>query len=177
VEYLGQQGYGTDKLVVLTPYLGQLHLLREELSKQNEIFQMLVGKLGGLLGRRVYHMPISRSLKLGEVEADDIQRMCLECMSQGGVFLVQPEHILSLKSMCLECFIAGKSTVGPSLLRTLQFFQNCSRDIVDESDENFSVKFELIYTMGSQRPVELSPQRWVMIQELLSLVRECAFKI
>ncbi|KAJ9300137.1 hypothetical protein DTO271G3_2254 [Paecilomyces variotii] len=36
VKYLGQQGYGTDKLVVvLTPYLGQLHLLREMLSKQN----------------------------------------------------------------------------------------------------------------------------------------------
>ncbi|KAF7118726.1 hypothetical protein CNMCM5793_008346 [Aspergillus hiratsukae] len=36
VKYLGQQGYGTDKLVVLTPYLGQLHLLREILSKQND---------------------------------------------------------------------------------------------------------------------------------------------
>ncbi|PYH42931.1 P-loop containing nucleoside triphosphate hydrolase protein [Aspergillus saccharolyticus JOP 1030-1] len=36
VKYLGQQGYGTDKLVVLTPYLGQLHLLRETLSKQND---------------------------------------------------------------------------------------------------------------------------------------------
>ncbi|KAL3469205.1 P-loop containing nucleoside triphosphate hydrolase protein [Aspergillus californicus] len=34
VRYLGQQGYGTDKLVVLTPYLGQLHLLRGELSKE-----------------------------------------------------------------------------------------------------------------------------------------------
>lgn len=36
VKYLGQQGYGTDKLVVLTPYLGQLHLLRDELSKNND---------------------------------------------------------------------------------------------------------------------------------------------
>ncbi|KAL4912229.1 P-loop containing nucleoside triphosphate hydrolase protein [Aspergillus aurantiobrunneus] len=36
VKYLGQQGYGTDKLVVLTPYLGQLHLLREELRKEND---------------------------------------------------------------------------------------------------------------------------------------------
>ncbi|KAL4882176.1 P-loop containing nucleoside triphosphate hydrolase protein [Aspergillus karnatakaensis] len=36
VRYLGQQGYGTDKLVVLTPYLGQLHLLREELRKESD---------------------------------------------------------------------------------------------------------------------------------------------
>lgn len=36
VKYLGQQGYGTDKLVVLTPYLGQLSLLRHILSKTND---------------------------------------------------------------------------------------------------------------------------------------------
>lgn len=36
VKYLGQQGYGTDRLVVLTPYLGQLHLLREELRKETD---------------------------------------------------------------------------------------------------------------------------------------------
>ncbi|KAJ6005943.1 hypothetical protein N7451_003887 [Penicillium sp. IBT 35674x] len=142
--------------------------------QSRQMFQMLVAKLGGLLGRRVYHMPIARSLKLEEAEADEIERMCIECISQGGVLLVQPEHILSLKLMCHECFIAGKSAVGRSILRTLQLFQNRARDIVDESDENFSVKFELIYTMGVQRPVELSPQRWVMIQELLYLVQQYA---
>lgn len=36
VRYLGQQGYGTDKLVVLTPYLGQLRLLVEELGKTTD---------------------------------------------------------------------------------------------------------------------------------------------
>ncbi|KAJ5505540.1 ATPase AAA-type core [Penicillium expansum] len=36
VKYLGQQGYGTEKLVVLTPYLGQLSLLKQTLSKQND---------------------------------------------------------------------------------------------------------------------------------------------
>ncbi|KAE8414807.1 P-loop containing nucleoside triphosphate hydrolase protein [Aspergillus pseudocaelatus] len=36
VKYLGQQGYGTDKVVVLTPYLGQLHLLRDRLRKDND---------------------------------------------------------------------------------------------------------------------------------------------
>lgn len=36
VKYLGQQGYGTDKIVILTPYLGQLSLLRRELSKTND---------------------------------------------------------------------------------------------------------------------------------------------
>ncbi|RYP20847.1 hypothetical protein DL765_002581 [Monosporascus sp. GIB2] len=36
VRYLGQQGYGTDKMVVLTPYLGQLRLLRQKLEQEND---------------------------------------------------------------------------------------------------------------------------------------------
>ena len=36
VKYLGQNGYGTDQIVVLTPYLAQLHLLREILSTEND---------------------------------------------------------------------------------------------------------------------------------------------
>lgn len=34
VKYLGQQGYGTKHIVVLTPYLGQLRLLRDKLSDE-----------------------------------------------------------------------------------------------------------------------------------------------
>ena len=36
VRYLGQQGYGTEDIVVLTPYLGQLRLLQTVLSKDND---------------------------------------------------------------------------------------------------------------------------------------------
>lgn len=36
VRYLAQQGYGSDSIVVLTPYLGQLKLLRDELSREND---------------------------------------------------------------------------------------------------------------------------------------------
>ncbi|KAI1851825.1 hypothetical protein JX265_013182 [Neoarthrinium moseri] len=36
VKYLAQQGYGTDKMVVLTPYLGQLRLLRDRLAGEND---------------------------------------------------------------------------------------------------------------------------------------------
>ncbi|KAJ5482289.1 hypothetical protein N7475_001101 [Penicillium sp. IBT 31633x] len=139
-----------------------------------QMFQMLVSKLGGLLGRRVYQMPVSRSLKLEQQQADHLEEMCRECMAQGGVLLVQPEHILSLKLMCLECFINEKPAVGQSLLRILQFFHDYSHDIDDESDENFNVKFELIYTMGSQTPVEFSPHRGYLVQQVLEVLREYA---
>lgn len=36
VRYLAQQGYGTEKIVILTPYLAQLHLLREILGREND---------------------------------------------------------------------------------------------------------------------------------------------
>jgi hypothetical protein len=36
VRYLGQQGYGTDDIVILTPYLGQLFLLTKILSTEND---------------------------------------------------------------------------------------------------------------------------------------------
>lgn len=36
VKYLAQQGYGTDKLVILTPYLGQLQLLKSVLKEDND---------------------------------------------------------------------------------------------------------------------------------------------
>lgn len=34
VKYLGQQGYGTKHIVVLTPYLGQLRMLRDKLGEE-----------------------------------------------------------------------------------------------------------------------------------------------
>lgn len=145
--------------------------------QSRQMFDMLVLKLGGLLGRRVYHLPISRSLHIDERTALEIGRLCSECMTEGGVLLVQPEHILSLKLMCLECFINGNDHIGNRLLKTLELFRASSRDLVDESDENFSARFELIYTMGTQRALELSPQRWTLTQEILGLVRTYAPRV
>ncbi len=41
VRYLAQQGYGTCDMAVLTPYLGQLQKLREQLQLQGEIDPVL----------------------------------------------------------------------------------------------------------------------------------------
>ncbi|KAK3063062.1 hypothetical protein LTS18_002822, partial [Coniosporium uncinatum] len=142
--------------------------------QSKQMFQMLVSKLGGLLGRRIYHMPISRSLRLGVSEAESLGAMYAACMESGGVLLVQPEHVLSFKLMAVESVINGDDLLGDSLLKSQHFFETESRDIIDESDENFSVKFELIYTMGLQQPIELSPDRWILIQHLLGLVARFA---
>lgn len=141
------------------------------------MLQMLVSKLGGLLNRRIYHMPFSRSLKLGKYEADIIRKTYEDCMTKRGILLVQPEHILSFKLMGIECLLSNRRDTGRSMLSTQHYFDTKSRDIVDESDENFSVKFELIYTMGSQRPIELSPERWNVIHTILELVSRYAAEV
>lgn len=142
--------------------------------QSKQMADMLKSKLGAAIGRRIYYLPFSRSLKLDRAAADTALEICRECKETGGVLLVQPEHILSFKLMAPECFITNREEVGRSLLRTQDFFDASARDIVDESDENFSVKFELIYTMGSQRPIENSPDRWTYVQQVLEIVRNKA---
>ena len=148
-------------------------LLRVIVAKpqSRQMSQMLIAKLGGLLNRRVYYMPFSRSLRINSTNAEAIDAMCRECMAGGGVLLVQPEHLLSFQLMAIERSICGEAAAGNALLETQRFFENHARDIVDESDENFNVKYELIYTMGVQQQLEYCPDRWNCIAEILALVK------
>ncbi|KAK3904432.1 hypothetical protein C8A05DRAFT_13694 [Staphylotrichum tortipilum] len=140
-----------------------------------QMMHTLVATLGGLVGRRVFVLPVSRAMNLGAVDVVVVRKMLDECRVTGGVLLVQPEHLLSFKLMGLErCCDADGDRVGKMLLETYREFEDVARDIVDESDENFSVKFELIYTMGAQQPIDMSPERWSMIQELMDVVLDVA---
>lgn len=167
--------------------------------QSRQMLEMLMSSLGGLVSRRVYHMPFSRGLAVGEEEILTIQRIFSECRKSGGVLLVQPEHVLSLQLLAIEMLLSprlklrassrsrrqtdGQAVAEPEktgadiqqlLLDILNFCNAYSRDIVDESDENFSPKFELIYTMGKQEILEFAPDRWLIIQEVLSLVAKLA---
>ncbi|KAL3491513.1 hypothetical protein BJX62DRAFT_237111 [Aspergillus germanicus] len=122
--------------------------------QSQQIFHMLVSKLGGLLDRRVYHLPVSRALLINEPKAKEIERICLGCTREGGILLVQPEHLLSLKLMSLECLIKGKDLVGKCLLSSL----------------NISGPRPAM----TLRSLEYSPHRWVLIQQVLDLVRKYA---
>lgn len=139
-----------------------------------QIAQMLISKLGGMLNRRIYYLLVSRSLRLDRRGADTIDQICREYKKNSSILLVYPEHILSFQLIGLERYITGDESVSRLLLRTQELFDQCSRDIVDKSDENFSVKFELIYTIGIQRQIDISPDRQISIQQVLDLVNEIA---
>ncbi|RYP49659.1 hypothetical protein DL768_004701 [Monosporascus sp. mg162] len=172
--------------------------------QSKQMRHMLVTKLGGLLDRQVFFMPFSRSIAMDAAKIQHMRRTLTECMENGGVLLVQPEHILSFKLMGIEyvgCSPTKASaystdsnpdptsasgvastkaesySMGIELLETQKFLDQHCRDIIDESDENFSVKFELIYTIGLQVPVEMSPERWVTIQNILSVVCQWATEV
>ncbi|KAI1337558.1 hypothetical protein F5Y15DRAFT_147782 [Xylariaceae sp. FL0016] len=146
-------------------------------AQSRQMHQMLVSKLGGLLNRQVYRLPISRAIRLDPSDVDTVHNMMEECRDTGGILLVQPEHILSFKLMGIEYAINGDHSMAEKLLATQRFLTDNSRDIVDESDENFSVKFELIYTMGTQRPIEFSPDRWSSLKQVLDIFSTVALKV
>lgn len=139
--------------------------------------QMLVSKLGGLLGRRIYQTPFSRDHRPSTADAAAIKRIWQDCMSNRGILLVQPEDILSYKLMGIECLLTNRHDTAKVLLDGQEFLDQCSRDIIDETDEQFSVKSELIYTMGGQTVIEFAPGRWIVLQSVLAKLPNLALVV
>jgi hypothetical protein len=115
----------------------------------SQMFQVLLRTLDGMLGRRIFHMPISRSVRVDMHKARQIQSLCEECMRTGGILLVQPKHLLFFELMGPERLLFGESELGNVLIETQRWLEDNSHDILDESDEILSVRFELIYIMGT----------------------------
>ncbi|KAI1744920.1 hypothetical protein F4680DRAFT_455891 [Xylaria scruposa] len=157
--------------IVATSLADGNRLVRVVVAKpqSKQMLQMLVAKLGGLLDRQIYHLPFSRDIKLDDTSSRKIAQLLEKCMRSGGILLTQPENILSFMLMGIESCISGKLETSQALTKTLRFLDTYSRDIVDESDENFSVKFELLYTMGLQLPIQYGPQRWICVQYVLGI--------
>ncbi|KAF7929086.1 hypothetical protein BELL_0370g00080 [Botrytis elliptica] len=142
--------------------------------------ELLVRKLGNMINRHIYFVPISRALQMSAEGAKQLREIYETCMASGGVLLVQPEHLLSFELMGLEMVLSGDQdakVVGKVINDTQAWLLKNCRDILDESDEILSVRFELIYTLGRQMPIEFAPNRWVLIQRILSILTSCIKKL
>ena len=171
-----QLNMGEGKSSVIVPIVAAALADRKKLVRivvlkplSTQMFHVLLMKLSGMLGRRIFHMPFSRSVRLDVHKATQIRNLCEECMRTGGVLLVQPEHLLSFELMGLERLISGEVELGNMLINIQHWLNANSRDILDESDEILSVRFELIYAMGTQRAIEFSPDRWIIIEYVLAI--------
>ncbi|KAK7434636.1 hypothetical protein VKT23_020102 [Stygiomarasmius scandens] len=81
------------------------------------------------------------------------------------------------KSSVIVPLIASSLPDGQKLVRVVvlkalstQMFQLLVDRISNESDEILHVRYQLVYTIGKQAPVEDYPNRWITVQELLGLV-------
>lgn len=148
----------------------------------NQMFQMLVERLSGLLNRRIFYMPFSRQLDVGPERIRLIRSIYTRCMEAGGILVAQPEHMLSFKLMGIDRLIhasmnPGEGQFSRDLLNLQKWVTEHSRDILDESDEILHCRYQLIYTVGQQRSLEGYPDRWTTIQQIFGLVVSCADSI
>jgi hypothetical protein len=78
----------------------------------NQMFQLLVSRLSGLANRPIFYAPISRSLPKTPSLVRSLRSLFERCVSEGGVLVVQPEHILSLKLMHIDILLSSRDKGG-----------------------------------------------------------------
>ena len=136
------------------------------------MFKLLRHRICRLSNRRIFYLPFSRDIKLDDSKIRTIVTLFKECARVGGVLLCQPEHILSFELMGLHTLCREEGSLGTKMLLDAQEWLNgTSRDILDESDEILSVKYQLIYTVGTPQGLHGQSTRWQIVQEILSLLR------
>ena len=126
-----------------------------------QMFQLLVMRLSGLANRRIFYMPFSCNATVQNANVTLIHQLYEQCLYEGGILLVQPEHILSFKLIGLEHLLSAtnheEETAARALMNTQDWLEDTSRDILDESDELLHVRYQLVYTIGRQEPLEDHP--------------------
>ena len=148
----------------------------------SQMFQLLVGRLSGLLNRPIFYIPFSRSLRMNASLVNTISCLYRRCAAEGGVLVIQPEHMLSQKLMHIDFLLAShendeKRSVAQELGVLQDWVTKSSRDVLDESDELLHVRYQLVYTAGGQMPVDDHPNRWTTIQQVFSRLQVHAVKL
>ncbi|KAH9028425.1 hypothetical protein EDB83DRAFT_2422333, partial [Lactarius deliciosus] len=142
----------------------------------NQMFELLVSRLSGLANRPIFYVPFSRSLHLDTSLIRNISNLYRRCVDEGGVLVVQPEHILSQKLTRINFLLTSHSnceklSIANDLGVLGDWVAKVSRDVLDESDEILHVRYQLVYTAGKQMPIDDHPNRWVTTQEVLDRLK------
>ncbi|KZV68204.1 hypothetical protein PENSPDRAFT_754324 [Peniophora sp. CONT] len=181
---LQQLNMGEGKSSVIVPFIATAlargdNLVRVVVLKalSGQMYNLLADRLSGLAGRQVLCIPFSRGVSVSQELLLKMDALYNECARTGGVLVVQPEHILSFKLMAIDYLTSSSAAQqGESaqlLWKLQQWVTGHTRDILDESDELLHARYQLIYTVGLQQPVENHPFRWTIIQQVLLLLKDC----
>ncbi|CAF2919799.1 unnamed protein product [Rotaria sp. Silwood2] len=137
-------------------------------------YQSLRSKLGGLLNRRIFPFACRRDMDFNASQIGQIFQHLRQGLNRRDIILTAPEYILSFDLLTIDKCRRKEFQVGRSMLTVQQWLKRFARDVLDESDEILHVKYQLIYTIGSQQPVDAGAQRWKTIQLILELVKKNA---
>ncbi len=150
----------------------------------NQMFQLLASRLSDLADRRIFYVPFSRDLdlRMSSRMLETISTFYKQCAVQGGVLVVQPEHLFSQKLTCIDTLLASrhepwKRDIAKGLGELQRWLARVSRDVLDESDEILHVRNQLVYTTGQQMLVEDHPNRWYTTQQVFNLLRGHAARL
>ena len=148
----------------------------------NQMYQLLLSRLSDLADRRIFYVPFSRNLKMSTSVVQNISALYRRCVDDGGILVVQPEHLLSQKLMCIDTLLTSDSdseklSIAHELKALQGWLAKVSRDVLDEGDEILHVRYQLVYTAGEQMPVEDHPNRWSTTQQVFSRLRAHAAQL
>ncbi|KAF5250791.1 hypothetical protein FANTH_4063 [Fusarium anthophilum] len=132
--------------------------------------QVMQSRLGGLVGREVCHIPFARRSPTDDQALELYHNLHKRSLASGGVMLCLPEHLLSFKLSGIQKLADKEAKKAQKMMSIQAWLESSSRDVLDESDLTLSPKTQLIYPSGIPTIIDGHPQRWQIIEDMLSLV-------
>jgi hypothetical protein len=142
-------------------------------AQTKQQFQFLRRALTSLCDRPIVYLPFNRQLEFTAQRVTGVHNFLRNLAEKGGIWLCEPEQLLSLKLLGLDKMLRQVSGIdnGANELVELQSWLNShTQDILDESDEVLQTRQQVIYTVGTQKALDGAPRRWEIIQRLLGLL-------
>ncbi len=151
------------------------HLIRLVVLKSlmNMNYNSLVFKLGRLLNKRVYIFPFNREIETNIENMQIYYNILNECKINKHVALTLPEYCLSFKLKTIELCREEDTKEAEKLIYIEKWLYNHAKDILDESDEILTVKYQLVYSIGDQAQLDGGKLRWEVARDVLELTRIC----
>lgn len=133
-------------------------------------YKSLVFKLGGLLNKRVYIFPFSRDIDTKLSNLTIYYDLLEECLQNKHVAVTLPEYNLSFKLKTIE-LCRNDASQAEKLIYIEDWLTNKCIDLIDESDEILSVKYQLVYSVGNQSTLDGNDLRWKIVEYILKLTK------
>ena len=150
----------------------RLHVLSTLLAEVCDHFHSTLG--ASVLRGRLFTLPFRRDVELDIQKVRSILDLVSYCREERGFFVLAPEHRLSLELKVKELHLDGQQEMSEYLGRVVS---NCWQDVYDEVDEILHHRYQLVYSIGSVKPLPHMMYRWKAAQALLRLLRSDVFQV